>query len=161
MSPDAAPVMLLRETVDSRRWLPIVIGVPEAEVLVALLEKVEPARPSTVDLVGLVIDKLGHAVSRVEVTDLREGIFVADLVVDDRLRISARPSDAIAIALRTGVPVEVDNGVLDEASVDLEVSDDSEIEGSSLTFQDQEHTVEEFRAFLDEASPEDFRGPPG
>lgn len=153
---ETTPVVLLRETEGRRRWLAITIGGPEASELAQAQSQAVTARPGTIELIGQVIAAFGHRVTRVEVTQLHEGVFHADLVLDDGVRVSARPSDALALGLRADVPVEVDEKVLDEAAIELvaEVTDD-EVAGE----EEQEREVEEFRSLLDEVTPDDFRDP--
>lgn len=145
--PTNTPIVLLRET-GATRYLPIFIGASEATAIALALEGVEPQRPMTHDLLREVIDALGATVDRVQVTALRDGIYFADLVLrrdTDELRVSSRPSDAIALAARTDAPISVAAAVLDEAGV--EIRD-----------EDEETEVERFRSFLDSVQPEDFGG---
>jgi bifunctional DNase/RNase len=144
--PTNQPIVLLREA-DGQRFLPIWIGAPEATAIAFALEGVEPQRPLTHDLLKLVTEALGVALSRVVVTELRDGIYFADLVFDTgdgEVRVSARPSDSIALAARTGSPIFVFPSVLDEAGVEIR---DEETE---------EEEIERFRDFLDSITPEDF-----
>jgi len=145
--PTNQPIVLLRE-VGGSRFLPIWIGAGEATAIAFALEGVEPQRPLTHDLLRLCVENLGAAVSRVVVTQLRDGIYYADLVFtregqEDEVVVSARPSDAIALAARTETPIFVDPSVLDEAGV--EIHD-----------EDEEAEVDRFRDFLEEVTPEDF-----
>jgi bifunctional DNase/RNase len=151
---DETPVMLLRETVGEQRWLPISIGTPEANALVAAHQRIQHPRPNTIELIGHVIDAFGRRVQRVEVTALHEGVFISDLVLNDGVRISARPSDAVALGIRAGAPVEVDEAVLDVAAVEIEMSGDIDRE------HDMEQEIASFRARLDEATAEDFDDTP-
>jgi uncharacterized protein len=147
--PTNTPILLLRER-DGRRYLPIWIGTPEATAIALALEGVETARPLTHDLMKAVLDALGADIERVEVVSLDQGTFYADLVIDsdgEQLTISARPSDAIALATRTGSPVFASKALLDEAGV--EIHDDSE-----------EEEIERFREFLDDVTAEDFEHGP-
>ncbi|MBP2182164.1 bifunctional nuclease family protein [Amycolatopsis magusensis] len=148
LPPDETPVMLLREITGERRWLPIAIGAPEATALVAACQQVVHSRPDTIELIGQVIEVFGH-VERVEVTALDSGVFFSDLVLGDGVRVSARPSDAVAIGVRAGVPLEVDEAVLAVASTTFELADD-----------DVEQQIADFRVELDYVSPEDFGDPP-
>ncbi len=144
--PTNIPILLLRET-GGNRYLPIWIGTAEATAIALALEGVEPQRPMTHDLLKTVAESLGAAVSRVEVTALTEGTFYADLVLTrdgSEVRVSSRPSDAIALAARTEAPLFADRGVLDEAGVVIQE------EG------EEEQEIERFREFLDEVRPEDF-----
>ena len=146
--PTNQPIVLLRE-VGGDRYLPIWIGAVEATAIAFALEGVEPQRPLTHDLLRDVTDGLGAKVDRVVVNDLREGIYYADLVLavnGSEIVISARPSDAIALAARTEALLFATTEVLDEAGV--EIRDD----------QDEDAEVERFREFLDTVRPEDFTG---
>ncbi len=149
--PSSAPVLVLRERVGSRRLLPIYIGGPEAHSIDFALSGTKISRPLTHDLLLNVISDLGFRLQQVEVTELREGTFYADLVVvketGEVTRISARPSDAIAVACRLQCPIFVDEAVLDEAGL---------IEEEPGEGTDEEDMVQELRKFLDEVNPEDF-----
>lgn len=145
--PTNQPIVLLRE-LGGTRYLPIWIGAVEATAIAFALEGVEAERPLTHDLLRSVSESLGGEVSRVTVTELRDGIFFADLVFaqnGEEVHVSSRPSDAIALAARTQAPLFADAGVLDEAGV--EIRDEGE-----------EEEVARFREFLDNIGPEDFEG---
>ena len=146
--PTNQPIVLLRETGGSR-YLPIWIGAVEATAIAFAQEGVEPQRPLTHDLLKLVGESLGAAVSRVVVTELKDGIYYADLVFTrdgEEVHVSSRPSDAIALAVRTSAPLFAEEEVLDEAGV--EIHDELE----------EEAEVARFREFLDRVRPEDFTG---
>jgi bifunctional DNase/RNase len=98
----------------------------------------------THDLLRDVIRALGGRLKLVRITELQEGTFFAELVFDGNVRVSARPSDSVALALRTGVPIHAEEAVLSEAGL--------------IIPDEQENEVEKFREFLDSVSPEDFRG---
>jgi len=147
--PTNQPIVLLRE-VEGQRFLPIWIGASEATAIAFALEGVEPQRPLTHDLLQLTIEALDSRVDRVVVTELRDGIYYADLVFDldgAEVVVSSRPSDAIALAARTGSPIFVFPSVLEEAGVEIR---DEEAE---------EDEIARFRNFLDSVSPEDFESP--
>lgn len=149
--PTNQPIVLLREQ-SGERYLPIWIGAVEATAIAFALEGVEPQRPLTHDLLKLVTESLHSTVSRVEVTALRGGIYYADLVLDrggEEVRVSSRPSDAIALAARTNAPLFADPDVLEEAGVEIRDEDGP----------DEETELERFREFLDEINPEDFGRP--
>jgi uncharacterized protein len=146
--PSNQPIVLLRESA-GERYLPIWIGAPEASAIAFAQQGVTPARPLTHDLLKDVITALGATLEQVQITDLSDGVFYAVLVFAGGVEVSARPSDAIALALRTGTPVVGAESVLDEAGLNLPSEDEDE--------------VEKFREFLDQVSPEDFEaeeGPP-
>jgi len=142
--PSNQPIVLLKE-VSGERYLPIWIGAVEATAIAFAQQGVTTARPMTHDLFRDVLLALDATVQRVVITDLQEGVFFANLVFSSGLEVSARPSDAIALAMRLRVPVFSEESVLSEAGI--EVPDDSET---------QENEVEKFREFLENISPEDF-----
>jgi len=110
-------VVLLKGLKDDRT-LPIFIGAPEAQAIAIKLEKVDVPRPLTHDLLKNLLDFLECRLLRIEVCDLKEGTFFANLIVErDGLRVSVdcRPSDAIALALRVSAPIYVAEAVMDEA----------------------------------------------
>ena len=150
--PANAPVVLLREQVGEQRVLPIYIGPEEAKAIALALEGVVPPRPLTHDLLRDVLGALDVSVTRVSVTALEDRTFFAELElrVDGRtVRVSARPSDAIALAVRVDAPIFAAEDVLDEAAAPQEDEADDDRE-------EQEEIVEEFREFIDQVNPEDF-----
>ncbi|MFM7224270.1 MAG: bifunctional nuclease family protein [Actinomycetota bacterium] len=145
--PSNQPIVLLREDAGAR-FLPIFIGTPEASAIVYALQGTETPRPMTHDLFKTVLDDQAVRIERVEITELRDGTFYAELTLErggERSVISSRPSDAIALAVRYGdaVPIFAAEAVLDEAGVEFEA-------------EEEEQEVEQFREFLDTISPEDF-----
>jgi bifunctional DNase/RNase len=114
--PQNQPVLLLRES-NGDRYLPIWIGQGEASAIALEQQGVEPVRPQTHDLIRDLIAALGHSLKEVRIVDLQEGTFYADLVFDRDITVSARPSDSVAIALRVGVPIYVEEAVLAEAGL--------------------------------------------
>jgi bifunctional DNase/RNase len=139
--PSNQPIVLLRET-GGERYLPIWIGAVEATAIAFAQQGVVPPRPLTHDLLRDVLAALGRELRQVRITDLDDGVFFATLVFDDGTEVSARPSDAIALALRTGAAIVGADSVLDEAGIVIPDEDEDE--------------VEKFREFLDQISPEDF-----
>jgi hypothetical protein len=149
--PSNTPVMLLRELEGDRRMLAIMIGGPEAQAIAFALDGVETRRPLTHDLVALLLDELGAHLDRIVISALRDDVYYADLHLragDTDHVVSARPSDAMAIAVRIGTPVFADEAVLAEAGY-VDVPDDVDLE-------DDDEVVEEFREFIDQVNPEDF-----
>jgi bifunctional DNase/RNase len=142
--PTNQPIVLLRER-DGDRYLPIWIGAAEATAIAYAQQGVVPPRPLTHDLLKDVIEGLGHQVVEIRIVELKDKVFYASLVFDDNREISARPSDAIALALRTSTEILVAEAVLDEAGVALTPDEDVE--------------VERFREFLEQVSAEDFENP--
>lgn len=152
--PTNQPIVLLREEGGSR-YLPIFIGPPEATAIVYALQGMETPRPMTHDLFTSVLAETGVRLEQVEITELHDGTFFAEISLrrgGDVLRISSRPSDAIALAVRQehDVPILAAEAVLDEAGVLYE--SESETEGEPEEAVD----IDEFREFLDQVSPEDF-----
>src|SRR5215510_1974044 len=111
------PIVILRDT-QSQLFLPIWIGVFEANAIALRIEGVEPPRPMTHDLLRLVLDQLGAAVEKIVISDLRESTFFALIHLrqgEASVTVDARPSDAIALALRASAPIFVLRSVLDKA----------------------------------------------
>jgi bifunctional DNase/RNase len=148
--PANAPVVLLREQT-GQRVLPIYIGPEEAKAIALALEGVVPPRPLTHDLLRDTLAALGADVTRVSVTELRDRTFYAELELrlnGQTVRVSSRPSDAIALAVRVDAPIYASEQVLDEAA-----SPPEEPEGDP---EEQEQIVDEFREFIDQVNPDDF-----
>ncbi len=139
--PSSQPIVLLRE-VEGERYLPIWIGAVEATAIAFAQQGVAPTRPLTHDLMRDLLVALGHTLTEVRITGLEDGVFFAVLVFDSGVEVSARPSDAIALALRTGTTIFGSSDVLDEAGIEIP--------------DEQEDEVERFREFLDQITPEDF-----
>ncbi|MDQ1266034.1 MAG: uncharacterized protein QG635_1186 [Bacteroidota bacterium] len=112
-----AYALILKEY-DGNRRLPIIIGAFEAQAIALEIEEVKPPRPMTHDLIRSLLDKLDAELSEVYINELREGTFFARLVFDTmNVEIDARPSDAIAIALRCGAPIFINSDILDETGL--------------------------------------------
>ncbi|HWM95295.1 MAG TPA: bifunctional nuclease family protein [Thermoanaerobaculia bacterium] len=138
------PIVILRDT-QSQLFLPIWIGVFEANAIALKIEGVEPPRPMTHDLLRLMLEQLGATVEKIVISDLKESTFFAVIHVqqDGRsLGIDARPSDAIALALRVEAPIFVLRGVLDKAQA-------AELAG-------QVTDEERLKKWLEEISPEEL-----
>jgi bifunctional DNase/RNase len=150
--PSNNPIVLLRER-EGGRYLPIWIGAVEATSIAYAQQGITPPRPLTHDLLRDVIAALGAAVTEVRITDLSDGVFYAVVAFADGTEVSARPSDAIALALRTGAPIVGAETVLDEAGIELPDEDEGEGETGRAAAEDE---VQQFREFLDHVSPEDF-----
>ncbi len=146
------PVIILRpvdESVAEGRLVPIWIGQAEATAILLALQDISPPRPMTHDLFTRVIARLDTTLSRVEITRIEGGTFYANLILADASgsehEVDARPSDSIALAVRTGSPIYLSEQVLEEAAV-IEV-----------VAEDEEDEVEQFRSFLDHVDPSDFQ----
>ncbi len=123
-------VVILKD-IDSDRYLPIWIGNSEADAITMTLQEMEVARPMTHDLLKNVIVELGGEVDYIVISDLRNEVFYAKIVLDansKRLEIDSRPSDAIALAVRLHVPVYIEDAVMSKAAVQPE----EEVEGDQV-----------------------------
>jgi bifunctional DNase/RNase len=152
--PSNQPIVLLKE-IDGSRFLPIWVGAVEATSIAFAQQGLEAPRPLTHDLVRDLLDLLDATLSAVHITEIRDGVFYAELQIRDSaltlLTLSARPSDAIAIALRTHSNILADADLLNEIGIDIPSQEEASNQGS-----DQE--LERFREFLDQINPEDFAG---
>lgn len=147
--PANTPMVLLRESDGRHRLLPIYIGSPEASAIHYALEGVEPPRPLTHDLFLNVLAELGASVTRVVVTEMRDRTYFAELHLvtptGDKV-ISARPSDAIALAVRCGADLFASNELID--AVGQEPVPEPEDDAAEI--------IDEFKDFIENVSPEDF-----
>lgn len=147
--PSNVPVMMLREIEAPRRILPIYIGGPEASSIHYALEGVVPDRPLTHDLLANVIGDLGSVLERVVLTEVRDQTYYAELhlVGEGEARIvSCRPSDGIALALRTGSSIYAADSLLETAG---KVVPETVVES-------EEEILDDFRDFINNIRPEDF-----
>ncbi|NNC80721.1 MAG: bifunctional nuclease family protein [Acidimicrobiales bacterium] len=148
--PSNTPIVVLRSTEEEvSRLLPIFIGGTEATAIALAQEGVKPPRPMTHDLFAEVIDNMEVTMERVVITELRERTFFAEMHLrspaEARVQ-SARPSDAIALAVRLDVPIFASEEILAEAGYPEEPDPEEQAETM----------VEEFKDFIDNVSPEDF-----
>ncbi|MGA2587993.1 MAG: bifunctional nuclease family protein [Candidatus Aminicenantales bacterium] len=138
------PIIVL-ESVQSDRLLPIWIGVFEANAIALTIENIPTPRPMTHDLLKSVLSHFDIAVDRIVVTDVRDNTFYASIHCrrrDQEIVIDSRPSDAIALALRTHSPIFVDENVVKKAH--------------GLKFEDNLETSENLKKWLETLKPEDF-----
>ena len=145
--PSNTPIVLLREQ-GGERFLPIWIGPVEAMAISSAIDGIVPPRPQTHDLLNAVIQSLGATITRVVVTELRDNVFFADLVLEvggNEVVVSSRPSDAVALAVRTGAPVYARTEVLEEAGIEIRE-------------EEEEAEIERFREMLEDLTVEDFLG---
>ena len=146
--PDNTPVVLLQEKGESRRTLPILIGHQEATAIAYALQGVETQRPLTHDLMRDLLVNLEVRVEGIVVTELRDGIFYAEIRMtrDGRAyTVSSRPSDAMALAVRLDRPIFVEESLLDAEGYVLQ--DEA---------TDQEDIINQFSRFVEDLRPEDF-----
>lgn len=142
--PTNQPIVLLQED-GGERFLPIWIGAFEATAIAFAVQGVETARPMTHDLFKNVLDELSVEIQQIVINDLVDGTFYAEITMmhgEAKHVVSARPSDAIALAVRMEVPIFAEESVLEEAGIVMETADEDEIE--------------RFRDFLDHVEPQDF-----
>jgi bifunctional DNase/RNase len=139
--PTNQPIVLLKET-QGERYLPIWIGPMEATAIAYAQQGLVPVRPLTHDLLRDILEALDVQLRTVNITALRNGTFYADLIFSNGKEVSARPSDSIALALRTGATIFAADDILEAAGIAIP--------------DEQEDEVEKFREFLDTITPEDF-----
>ncbi len=158
--PSNSPVLLLRESNSQGRVLPVVIDLPEAQAIGRGMDGVRTARPMTHDLMKNLLDTLEAKVVKVTVTELVDRTFYAVIELQtaggESLEVSSRPSDAVALAVRTQSPIFASEEVMDEAGQFLEGLSRTEDSGE-VDEEVVEELVDEFKAFLDDISPEDFQ----
>jgi len=138
------PIVILKDP-DERRALPIWVGIFEANAIALELEKVSTPRPMTHDLLKNILDGLGITVQQITVNDLKENTFYATIDLNHNgsvVQIDARPSDAIALALRTNAPIFVAENVVAQAK-NIEVSEEKE-------------ETDKWKEWLENLKPEDF-----
>ena len=143
------PIVLLK-TVDGNKFLPIWIGHPEAAAILMKLQGQSTPRPMTHDLVVEILDEIGASCVQVAVTELRDNTIFATITLkigDKEIEIDSRPSDALALAVRSESPIFAAEDVIAESAIEFE----HEVE-------DTEEVVDRFKDFLDQVSPEDFGG---
>ena len=141
------PIVLLK-TADGNRFLPIWIGHPEAAAILMKLQNASTPRPMTHDLVTEILGQLNAEVIRITVTELRENTFFAQITVQQdgsEVEIDSRPSDAIALAIRSDAPIYAAESVIEESAI--------EFEGEEVN---EEEMVDEFKKFLENVSPDQF-----
>lgn len=141
-----AYALILKEVSGNRR-LPIIIGAFEAQSIALEIEGIKPPRPLTHDLMKNIIETLGADLLEVVIGELREGTFFATLIFDGQ-EIDARPSDAIALAVRFGIPIYVSDKVMDEASF---LPESEEHEPEKVAPENRLTRLEALKAQLNEA----------
>jgi bifunctional DNase/RNase len=141
------PIVLLK-TVEGNRFLPIWIGHPEAAAILIKLQGTQLPRPMTHDLLANLIGTFDAEIARITVTELKDSTFYATLTLvkdGSEIDVDSRPSDALALAVRTQAPIFASQDLVDENAIEFEREVD-----------DTEQIVESFRDFLESVSPEDF-----
>ena len=141
------PIVLLK-TLEGNRYLPIWIGHPEAAAILMKLQGTPTPRPMTHDLVTEMLGELNATVAKIAVTELRDNTFFAIITLQvngSEVEIDSRPSDALALAVRTDAPIFVSDQVIEDSAIEF---------GGEP--EEQDEIVDEFRKFLEDVSPEDF-----
>ena len=140
-----SPIVVLHD-IDNRKALPIWIGSAEASAIIRKIENISVARPMTHDLIIQIVEKLGGNIDRIEINDVEKETYYANIYLtkdDEEIVIDARPSDAIAIAIRVDAPIYVTANVLANGSVSCDATKDEE-------------EAQEFRNFIQSIKPSDF-----
>jgi len=141
------PIVLLK-TLEGNRYLPIWIGHPEAAAILMKMQGAPTPRPMTHDLVTEMLGELNATVAKIAVTELRDNTFFAIITLQvngSEVEIDSRPSDALALAVRTDAPIFVSDQVIEDSAIEF---------GGEP--EEQDEIVDEFRKFLEDVSPEDF-----
>ena len=158
--PSNQPIVLLKE-MEGTRFLPIWVGAVEATSIAFAQQGLSSQRPLTHDLIANIFETADLTMTSVHITELKDGIFYAEIALrsadGSNLKISARPSDAIAIALRTASTILADSDLLDEVGIDIPERLIGGEEGVSQP-GGSDIELERFREFLDQINPEDFAG---
>jgi bifunctional DNase/RNase len=144
------PAVILTDE-EEKRYLPIWIGVAEATAIFIQLNEQTLPRPMTHDLLKSVIEVLGAKVNKVVINDIEQSTFYARVFLDtggeaEKIEVDARPSDAIALALRADAPIFVSEKVVVKATI--------------VDKEKYKSEISEFKRFLENASPTDFTGSP-
>jgi len=141
-----SPIVVLHD-MDNRKALPIWIGSAEASAIIRKIENISVTRPMTHDLVCQIVEKTGGTIDRIEINDVEKETYYAIIYIKDEegkeVEIDARPSDAIAIAIRVEAPIFVTANVLANGSVSCDAAKDEE-------------EAKEFRDFIQSIKPSDF-----
>ena len=146
----SSPIVILKVE-EENRYLPIWIGQPEARSILMKLQNQEFSRPLTHDLAVSLVNELGGSMEKVTVTELRDSTFFATISVqiDGRtVEVDSRPSDAIALAVRSGAEIFAADEVVEEAAVVFE---------EAMEETPEEEVVDKFKDWMNQVSPEDFK----
>lgn len=147
---NSSPIVILKVE-EENRYLPIWIGQPEARSILMKLQNQEFSRPLTHDLAVSLVNELGGSMERVTVTRLQNSTFFATISVEiggRTVEIDSRPSDAIALAVRSGAEIFAANEVIEEAAVVFE---------EAMEEAPEEEVVDKFKDWMNRVSPEDFK----
>lgn len=159
--PSNQPIVLLKE-IDGDRFIPIWVGAAEATAIAFAQQGINPQRPLSHDLMHEIVYTLDATLLAVQITHLRDGVFFATLQLrtseDAALAISARPSDAIALALRSQSNILASRELLDEVGIAIPERLIQEMDETGQPIEKSRADLEAFRDFLDQINPEDFAG---
>ncbi len=141
-----SPIVVLHD-INNRKALPIWIGSAEASAIIRKIENISVSRPMTHDLIVEIVEKTGGTIDRIEINDVEKETYYAIIYITDKegkqIEIDARPSDAIAVAIRVDAPIFVTANVLANGSVSCDTAKDEE-------------EAQEFREFIQSIKPSDF-----
>lgn len=152
-----APVVILQET-NGERILPILIGPGEAQAIATQLEKMKFVRPLTHDLLVSVLSGLGGSLQRVVISRVEESTYYAELLIDQRgkmITVDARPSDSIAVALRTDAQIFAEDDLLESIVIEIAEEHMADFEASTPLFEET-MDPEQLKDHLRQLNPEDF-----
>jgi uncharacterized protein len=159
--PSNQPIVLLKE-VEGDRFIPIWVGAAEATAIAFAQQGINPQRPLSHDLMHEIVHTLDATLLAVQITHLRDGVFFATLQLrtseDAALAISARPSDAIALALRSQSNIVASRELLDQVGIAIPERLIQEMDEMGQPIEKSSADLDAFRDFLDQINPEDFAG---
>ena len=154
-------VVFLKE-IKRERYLPIIIGVPEADAIAIKLQNADVPRPLTHDLLSSMIETLGGRVTQIVVNDLVDETFFARIVLDvdgRHVEVDSRPSDAIALAVRVNVPIFVEESVLEKSAIEPDASSEPAEERTGEE-RIREEQLSAFRDVINQLNLDDLGGGP-
>lgn len=159
--PSNQPIVLLRE-IDGSRFLPIWVGAAEATSIAFAQQGINPDRPLSHDLMRDLLQTLDATLLAVQITHIRDGVFYSTLQLrtheDAALAVSARPSDAIALALRSNSNILASRDLVDQVGIEIPERLIQEMDEQGQPVEAPSADLEAFREFLDQINPEDFAG---
>ncbi len=159
--PSNQPIVLLKE-IDGSRFLPIWVGAAEATAIAFAQQGINPDRPLTHDLMRDLLQTLDATLLAVQITHIRDGVFFATLQLrtfeDATLAVSARPSDAIALALRSQSNIVASRELVESVGIEIPERLIQEMDGEGQPIEPASADLDAFREFLDQINPEDFKG---
>jgi bifunctional DNase/RNase len=159
--PSNQPIVLLKE-IDGSRFLPIWVGAAEATSIAFAQQGINPDRPLSHDLMRDLLQTLDATLLAVQITHIRDGVFFSTLQLrtheDAALAVSARPSDAIALALRSNSAIVAARELVDQVGIEIPERLIQEMDEQGQPVEAPSADLEAFREFLDQINPEDFAG---